>query len=79
MDAHACLQAGGLKFASKRVTLGYTKADAPKVPLEIPKEWVGRVPFQADLQVPKPGELILVRNIKVSPEPSDDLYVPTVQ
>jgi hypothetical protein len=69
---------GGLKFAGKRVTLGYTKPDAPQVPLTIPKEWAAEVPYK-DMQVPSPGELILLVNVKVNAEPTDELYVPQVQ
>ena len=68
---------GGLKFAGKRVTIGYGKADAPKVPLNIPPEWAEEVPYKG-VTVPNPGELLLVTDVKVG-EPTDDLYVPQVQ
>jgi len=72
-------EAGSLKFAGKRTTLGYTKPDAPKVPLTVPPEWLDTVPFKKDLQVPNPGELIVVTSVKVNPEPTEELYVPQVQ
>jgi hypothetical protein len=71
------VEAGGLKFATVRTTLGYTKPDAPKTPLDIPVEWKTVVPFTAD-PVPNPGEIILVAEIKVNAEPTDDLYIPQV-
>lgn len=71
-------EAGGLKFATKRTTLGYTKLDAPKVNPFIPPAWQKRV-SPISIQVPTPGEVVLIQNLKVSAEPDDDLYIPRVR
>jgi hypothetical protein len=71
-------EAGGLKFAGKRVTLGYTKLDGPTVALDVPPAWAPVGPFEP-MQVPSPGEIILIKNIKVSGEPDEDLYVPDIK
>jgi hypothetical protein len=69
---------GGLKFPTRRTTLGYTKLDGPKVPLQIPPTWMPLGPFEP-MEVPSPGEIILIKNIKVSGEPDEDLYVPDIK
>jgi hypothetical protein len=71
-------EAGGLKFATKRVTLGYTKLDAPKVKVAIPPNWVKKV-GALGIEVPTPGEVVLIQDLKVSAEPDDELYIPQVR
>jgi hypothetical protein len=72
------IDVGGLKFAGKRVTLDNGKPDRPKSAMIVPPEWANVVPFK-DVQVPNPGELVLVTDVKVNAEPTEDLYVPQVQ
>jgi hypothetical protein len=72
------VESGGLKFAGRRTTLGYTKLDGPTVALDVPPTWAPVGPFEA-MQVPSPGEIILVKNVKVSAEPDEDLYVPDIK
>lgn len=71
------VEAGGLKFATRRTTLGYTKLDGPKVKLDIPATWVEDAGFAA-MDVPSPGEIILIKDVTVEPEANEDLYVPNV-
>jgi len=74
------VDAGGLKFATVRKTLGYTKADAPQVQVQFPKEWMDAIPKEfASLKVPSPGEVVYVADVKVNAEPTEDEYVPTVE
>ncbi len=68
------VDAGGLKFASGWINLGFK--DSPMQQLELPPEWQGAVP--PGTQVPVPGELVVMANIQVDDEPDDDLYVPIV-
>jgi hypothetical protein len=72
-------EVGGLKFATRRTTLGYTRPDAPKAPLTVPPAWKGFAGLPPDLQVPNPGQVLFVTNIKVDANPDDELYVPQVK
>jgi hypothetical protein len=69
--------AGGLKFAALRTTMGPQKDDGKTVPLTIPKEWEEQVPL-AGLQVPAVGELVILGDVQVHPDPEDGHYVPDV-
>jgi hypothetical protein len=71
------VEAGGLKFATKYTNVGYTRPDAEMVNLEVPEVWRARVPLPPT-KVPRPGELVIVRDITVSATPDDDLYIPNV-
>jgi hypothetical protein len=73
------VEVGGLKFATVRKTLGYTKADAPTVAVEVKKEWKDSVPPDlAGFKAQNPGEIIVVKAIKVNAEPTEEEYVPDV-
>jgi hypothetical protein len=73
------VEAGGLKFATVRKTLGYTRPDAPLMPIQMPKDWEARVPPDlAAEKMPNPGEIVLVGNVKVNAEPTEDEYIPPV-
>lgn len=72
------VDAGGLKFATVRTTLGYTKPDAARVPVEVPAAWKEAIPFAIEPQQ-SPGEIVLVGTVKVNAEPTDDFYVPAVK
>jgi hypothetical protein len=74
------VEAGGLKFATVRKTLGYTKADAPTVAVTVPKEWKDSVPPDlAGFKAQNPGEIVVVKGMKVNAEPSEEEYVPAVE
>ncbi len=74
------VDAGGLKFATLRKTLGVTKPDSPTVAVQIPKEWLDDLPPGiAGMQVQTPGEIVGVGNVKVDAEPTEEDYVPPVE
>ena len=68
---------GGLKFATRRMTLGYGKPTDPKKPVEVPAAWKGKTPFDA-VQAQNPSETVLIEGLEVNATPNDDLYVPNV-
>ncbi len=71
------VESGGLKFATKYTNIGYTKPDAPKVQLQIPPVWAEMSAFRP-MEVPSPGELVLIAGVKVAAEVNEDLFVPDV-
>ena len=74
------VEVGGLKFATVRKTLGYTKPDAPTVAVSVPKEWKDSVPPDlAGFKAQNPGEIVVVKGIKVNAEPSEEEYIPAVE
>jgi hypothetical protein len=70
-------EVGGLKFATRRTTLGYGKADAPKMRVEVPPAWKGKTPFD-NAMATNPSETVLITGLEVNASPNDDLYVPNV-
>jgi len=73
-------EAGGLKVATVRKTLGYTKSTAPMVAIDARKEWKALLPPDiANMNVPKPGEVVVIAGVKVNAEPTEDSYIPVVE
>jgi hypothetical protein len=70
-------ESGGLKFATRRTTLGYTKEDGPKTMLKIRQEWK-EVVAMPPTQLPEKSEIVIIPKITVSAEPDDILYVKPV-
>jgi|SoiMethySBSTD1v2_1073268.scaffolds.fasta_scaffold150153_3 hypothetical protein len=71
-------EVGGLKFATRRVTLGYGKATDPKVPVQIPPAWKGKTAFEGS-QAANPSETVLIQGLEVNASPNDELYIPDVK
>ena len=71
-------EVGGLKFATRRVTLGYGKATDPKARVEVPPAWKGKTPFDASM-AQNPSETVLVEGIQVNGSPTDEFYIPDVK
>jgi hypothetical protein len=70
-------ESNGLKFATKYTNIGYTRPDAPMVALQIPDAWKEKIP-DTGIQVPSPGEVVLITEVNARPEVEEDLYAPDV-
>ena len=66
--------AGGLKFATQRWTLGYTQESGNKVKLRIPPAWKGKLTVP-EILVPEKSELVYITNVAVNAEADDIRYV----
>jgi hypothetical protein len=70
-------EAGGLKFATRRVTLGYGDKTAPVVPVQVPDAWKQMVPFEG-VRVPAKAEIIEIKGLEVYASPEDERYMKDV-